>query len=92
MCSWCQPSPEGRGWPAAGAFTSRSGPGEGLPGRGSNTRVKQSSNAPFCSCAGLVEVTSILLVGTDQGSSICKFGLNFAVLPDKPNSKGQNLH
>ena len=24
-----QPSPEGRGWPAAGAFTSRSGPGEG---------------------------------------------------------------
>jgi hypothetical protein len=49
MCSWCQPSPEGRGWPGAGAFTSRSGPGEGLLGRGSNTRVKQSSNAPFCS-------------------------------------------
>jgi hypothetical protein len=24
-----QPSPEGRGWPAAGAFTSRSGPSEG---------------------------------------------------------------
>jgi hypothetical protein len=42
-------SPLGRGWPAAGAFTSRSGPGEGLLGRGSNTRVKQSSNAPFCS-------------------------------------------
>jgi hypothetical protein len=30
MCSWCQPSPEGRGWPAAGALTSRSGPGEGF--------------------------------------------------------------
>ena len=24
-----QPSPEGRGWPAAGVLTSRSGPGEG---------------------------------------------------------------
>src|SRR5208337_2166798 len=30
LCSWCQPSPEGRGWPAAGAFTGRSGPGEGF--------------------------------------------------------------
>jgi len=30
-----QPSPLGRGWPAAGAFTSRGGPGEGsLAGTG----------------------------------------------------------
>jgi hypothetical protein len=28
-----QPSPQGRGWPAAGASTSRSGSGEGLVGR-----------------------------------------------------------
>src|SRR5208337_3360580 len=27
--NWVLPSPEGRGWTAAGAFTSRRGPGEG---------------------------------------------------------------
>ena len=30
MCSWCQPSPEGRGWPAAGALTSPSADGAGV--------------------------------------------------------------
>jgi len=33
------PSPSGRGWPAAGAFTSRSGPGEGLLGEVSKLRL-----------------------------------------------------
>jgi len=41
------PSPLGRGWPAAGAFTSRSGPGEGLFGKGSERNVKQLSDAQF---------------------------------------------
>ena len=29
IAKWVLPSPEGRGWIAAGAFTSRRGPGEG---------------------------------------------------------------
>jgi hypothetical protein len=33
-----QPSPVGRGWPAAGAFTSRNGPGEGSFPYNLNTR------------------------------------------------------
>jgi len=33
-----QASPSGRGWPAAGAFISRSGPGEGLRPKNLNTR------------------------------------------------------
>jgi len=33
-----QASPSGRGWPAAGAFISRSGPGEGLLPKNLNTR------------------------------------------------------
>jgi hypothetical protein len=41
-----QPSPEGRGWPAAGAFTSRSGPGEGsLLKKASTSSVLRPVNA-----------------------------------------------
>ena len=37
----------GSGWPAAGAFTSPRGPGEGLFGKGSERNVKQFSDAQF---------------------------------------------
>ena len=68
MCSWCQPSPEGRGWPAASAFTSRSGPGEG----------SLAGSALLCSFTELVELPSLEWVQPEQGRLTSEFGLNQA--------------